>query len=273
MTSRQRQFSDLQLSWNIPNIALDEETYRTKVLQLPNNETEEQIDERIYNEAQTLGLSHLLSEPDNMSTSISLNTIASEANPKSSLLSQSTAPTSCASSEHRPTTHSSVMSDQSESEAQLPSREKRRSSGFRRGFKKMTGFKKRRSLATSPTLTSITSDSADTNQSDHNSVKSGLKSPGSIKSSKSSWSSPIVIPKTTFDPVDQDAMKRSMECKEMLDLQTAQEQQRSQFLDLQQSLVQQIQKQRDSIKQDRLKVHQNTIDEQHERVSMPILFF
>ena len=256
---------------------IDEEMYRASILQLPDTLTEDDIDERLERQVQDLGLlpPQVSADAAGISSSLSASTIASDSNKQASILSQSTAPTSCSSSEHRPLTQSSVASQRSASISEVPSIfsevEKRRSSGFRIGIRKMATFKKRRSVApSSATLTKINNDRNETHDSDHVSLKSGLKSPGSIKSSKSSWSNAVSATKSSYEQPsvsDPEAVRRGLECKEMLDLRTVQLQERERFIEFQQTLITQLRATRDAIISEKREQHQSIIDERHAKVS------
>ena len=227
-----------------PSRVFDQDAYRTVVLQLPANVSETELDQTLATEAQDLGLlppSHSTAL-DGLASSLSATTIGSDPNNQSSVLSQSTGPTSCASSYHRPatqssTTHKSQISPTpSVTPSMISENEKRKGMGFRDGIRRMTGFKKRRSVASYPSaLESIDSNTLALSNGDRMSIHSGLKSPASFKSSKSSWSNPPSATRTHYDdPLlgeDKDAMKRTRECKELLNLRTRQMEERSRFAD------------------------------------------
>src|SRR3954453_8498133 len=109
MTSRKRSLSDMQYS-KPPFKAFDEQAYRATVLQLPADVSEDDLDQTLNTEAQDLGLVPSASSAaiDCLASSLSATTISFDLNNQSSGLSQSTGPTSCASSYHRPATQSSV---------------------------------------------------------------------------------------------------------------------------------------------------------------------
>ena len=135
----------------------------------------------------------------------------------------------------------------------------------------MTGFRKRKTagLTTSSALSSISSD-AGTNASGDLSIKSDLKSPLSLKSSKSSWSQPISGPKSSCEHQqfpDPEALKRSMECKEMLNLQMAQLGQKARFLRYQAGLISDLREQCDRVKAGKRTRWDRLIAEQFDKVS------
>ncbi|KIX06168.1 uncharacterized protein Z518_04142 [Rhinocladiella mackenziei CBS 650.93] len=259
-------------SWKTPTKLIDENSYNTTVLRLASTMSEDDLDDQVALEAQSLGLPPLqvTSEGNGVTSSISAVTVASDPINQSSIQSQSTASTSCASSEHRLATESSFVSGPSPTKLESPEpaseAEKRRSSPFRRGFQKMAGFRRKKSVAlASSTLASISSD-ADTNNSDNASVD--MKSPSSIKSSKSSWSQPLSASKSSWDqpaPADPDALRRSMECKDLLNLRMAQLEEKARFLEFQASLIDQLRSQRDNIKTQRATEHEKTVAEQRQK--------
>jgi hypothetical protein len=112
--------------------------------------------------------------------------------------------------------------------------EKRKGLGFRDGIRRMTGFKRRRSVASSPSaLESTNSNTLVLYNGDRMSIQSGLKSPASIKSSKSSWSNSPSTTRTHYEdplpPEDKDAIKRTRECKELVSLHNRQVEERIRF--------------------------------------------
>ena len=255
---------------------IDEQVYRTNVLQLSSPLTEDELDEHLQQEAHNLGLlpPRVSAEIEGMTSSLSATTLSNYSNKQASLLSQSTAPTSCSSSEHRPMTQSSIKSGNSGQTSQTPSTmsetQRKRSSGFRNGLRnKMAGLKRKKSPE-SLTLSSIVDDSIYSPGSDNVSLKSGMKSPGSAKSSKSSWSSPVSAAKSSYEsapPVDQEALKRSMDCSEMLNLQNLQTEEGVRFLDFEKYLVEELRTRRESIKEERRQGHRDVLDERQAKVS------
>lgn len=279
MASRKRSLSDMRYSRS-PSKVFDDETYRTIVLQLPANVSEDGIDQAMNSDALDLGL--LFSEPstdlNGLASSLSATTIESDTNKQSSVLSQSTGPTSCSSSYHRPATQSSMSykSQLSPTQSITPSlaseNEKRKGLGFRSGFRRMTGFTKRRSLGntTSP-FRSTDNSSLKMNNGDGMSVKSGLKSPGSIRSHKSSWSTPPPATRMHYDdltpPDDKEAMKRTRECKELMNLHFHQMEEKSRFADFQRSSTAKLRLRHQSQKQQLIDTQQQLVREVAEKAS------
>lgn len=256
-----RSFSDMQHP-KIPSKTFDEGAYRTIVLQLPSNMSEDDLDQNLAAEAQDLELVPLPPSAalDGLVSSFSATTIGSELNNQSSVLSQSTGPTSCASSFHRPPTQSSttyksqLSPTQSITPSTISENEKRKGIGFRNGIRRMTGFKRRRSVVSTPSaLESVESTPLALNNADRMSIQSGLKSPASIKSSKSSWSNPPSATRTHYeDPLpseDKDAIKRTRECKELVNVHARQMEERSRFTDFQKRCIAQLRLQHQAEKQ------------------------
>lgn len=262
-----------------PSKVFDEETYRTVVLQLPGNISEIQVDQSLATEAEDLGL--VPSPPsaglDGLASSLSATTIGSDPNNQSSVLSQSTGPTSCASS-YRPPTQSSMTykSQHSPTQSATPSmiseNEKRKGLGFRNGIRRMTGFKRRRSVASTPSaLESIDSNALSLNNGDRMSIQSCLKSPASIKSSKSSWSNPPFATRTYYEdplqPEDKDAIKRTRECKELINLHTRQLEERTRFAEFQKRSVARLRLQHRAEKQCLVDLQRQQVTDALDKVS------
>jgi hypothetical protein len=236
-----------------PSKAFDEQAYRATVLQLPAGVSEDDLDQNLNTEAEDLGIA--LPPPsaavDCLASSLSATTISSDLNNRSSGLSQSTGPTSCASSYHRPATQSSatyksqLSSARSITPSMISENEKRKGLGFRDGIRRMTGFKRRRSIAsTSSALGSINSNTLVFYNGDRMSIQSGLKSPASIESSKSSWSNSPSAARAQYEdplpPEDKDAIKRTRECKELVSLHSRQVEERSRFAEFHKSAIAQL---------------------------------
>ena len=279
VASRKRSSSDMKAQMPDPRL-IDEQVYCTTVLHLPPGQTEDEVDERIHQEAQALGLlpPQVAADTQGMASSLSATTISSESNKQGSVLSQSTAPTSCSSSEHRPMTQSSIRSGHSGQTSQTQSfisdTQRKRSSGFRNGLRnRMAGFKRRKSPTS---LSSIPSDIIRSVESDDKaSITSGMKSPTSVKSGKSSsWSSPISAAKSSYEsapPIDQEAVSRSMECPAILDLQKLQAAEKTRFLDFEKYLLAELRAQRDALKDDKRRGQSETVESRQSKVSFLVM--
>lgn len=259
-------------SWSAGKNSFDETLYNLTVLRLPSASSEDELDDQVALEAQSLGILPVQTDPiiDGTGSSKSTITIASDFISHSPVRSHSTSPTSCASSDHRPPTQSSRISDHSPRSPDMHpiDAERKKTSPLRRGFRKMAGFRRKRTagLTASSTLTSINSD-PDLNENEE--LPSDGRSPLSIKSSQNSWSHTAFDTKTNHHHtplVDMDALKRSMECKDLLDLQMAQLAERARFLEFQTSFLSQLKTQRDILKEQKKLEHEKTIAKQTAQV-------
>ncbi|KIY01425.1 uncharacterized protein Z520_02977 [Fonsecaea multimorphosa CBS 102226] len=269
--------SDMQ-SWSTPKTLFDESLYNAAVLHLPPSSSEDSLDDQVASEAHSLGISPLqvTSEIDRLASSVSTITIASDSVNQSSVQSQSTTATSCASSEHRPMTQSSRISERTPPSSgglsPVSTSERKKYSPLKRGFQKMASFRKRRSggLTASSTLTSINSD-ADTNDSDE--LSAGMRSPLSVKSCKSSWSHPLSVAKSSGESppfVDAEALQRSMGCKDLLNFRMAQLDEKARFLEFQASLMAHLRSERDLLKAQKKTLHGTAIAEQRAKIDRTV---
>ncbi|OAP57504.1 hypothetical protein AYL99_08242 [Fonsecaea erecta] len=269
--------SEMQ-SWPTPKTSFNEGLYNVAVLHLPPLSSEDELDDRVASEAHGLGISslHITSDVDRIASSVSTITIASGSMNQSSIQSQSTAATSCASSEHRPTTQSSRISDRTPPSpgglSPASTNERKKYSPLKRGFQKMASFRKRRSgaLTASSTLTSINSD-ADTNGSED--LSGDMRSPMSVKSSQSLWSQPLSMAKSSSESasfVDIEALQRSMGCMELLNLRMAQLDEKSRFLEFQASLMAHLRSERDSLKAQWKTLQETAIAEQRAKIDRTV---
>ena len=271
MVSRKRSLADMTYS-KAPSNVIDDETYRTHVLHLSPPLTEEDIDAQLAHEAYLLGLMPLQipTDIDGIASSLSATTIASEPNHHTSILSESTAPTSCSSSERRRVTKSSRLSEKSPPQSNTPSilsdidtRCGSTGSGFRKGFRKMTGFGKRKSVMLDTSAFNSIHSQIDRSNGNRYSIQSEVRSPTSIKSSKSSWSAPPSATKQSFEqslPVDPEALQRTMESKELLDLRSLQIEERDRFLRYQRDVLDKLRSQHIASKSNIVSEHQGAID-------------
>lgn len=260
-------------AWPLPSKLLDETAYNAAVLQLKSPACEDDLDDRVALEAQDLGLLPfpITSDIEGLTSSFSTATIASDFVNQSSTQSHSTAATSCASSEQSPAIHRSQVPERPaigfDPASNSNEAKRKRKSPLRRGIRKMADFRKKRSAALgSPTLTSISSD-ADTNNPDDMSFE--VKSPSSIKSSKSSWSQPLSTTKMSCDQAmsfDADAFKRSAECRELLDLRMVQLEEKARFLEFQASVLAQLHTNRQKLKAEKRWEHEQRLTEQCTKV-------
>ncbi|KAL9105645.1 MAG: hypothetical protein Q9227_009224 [Pyrenula ochraceoflavens] len=257
--------------------SFDNQEYCEEVLELAPSETEDDIDERLAHEAAELEISLPAQNIDKLASSISTVTIDSDPALQSletSHLSRSTASTSCSSSEHRPFTQSSYLSEAGTSPPQSPSilsmsSDKKSRRSFRGGILKMTGFKRRRSSG-APSITSfseVIGESAppSVNASKiavHKSCQAEPRSerlmPPQGQDLSLPWRRSTPLPSVTqlvygdgvssSTNVDADAVKRTRECKEIQTLVSKQVDERSRFIDYWSKSIKQIQSQHDTEK-------------------------
>ena len=256
----------------------DEQTYRIQVRCIPASQSDYEVEEELHQQALKEGieLPRSFDEVEAITSSMSGTTILSEnTNMQGSIMSQSTAPTSCSSSERRPVTSTSpprsdVLIDsqpKATSDAQ-----KKRNSIFRSRVRRIVGKKKRGSIDAelgsesnnvsdiqSPTLIESRPDSA------------SPRSPASVRSFKSAWSNQVIVPKISYESEqDSTALKRSLENREISDLQKAQQAERNRFSDYRDQLLEQLRQERDDAKGKRKIVHDATIAEKRRMVSFPV---
>lgn len=253
-----------------PTKWIDEETYRTTVLAIWPSSTENEADENLKRDAQSLGLVVPVQKPTDVNTitsSLSATTISSEAH-QESILSQSTGPTSCGSSERRPSTSLSQRSSRLMSTLQMPTMvtemERKRHSGFKSGLRKMTGFRKKKSLGSnSPSMTSIRSHM--TGNTTNGSVRTPPKEALSIKSRNSDFFHDLPISRETIEPVNEVQLEKSLECEQLLSIRTQQLEEKRRFLEYQTRLVRELLEERDKVKAEKRAGYQKRSSEQEEQ--------
>lgn len=260
--------SSTNLKW------IDEDLYRTSILDLPSAATESEAEESLQRDAKDLGIIPTLSPPDidGITSSLSATTISSETN-QSSIISQSTAPTSCASSERRPSTslsnRSSRVSAIHESPTIMTEMERKRHSGIKIGLRKMTGFRKKKLNGFStPSLISISSQMTNGTTAEE-APRSPTREVESIKSGSSYGSGDLPVQKSTYEQqplIDEEALVRTMECKEMMRIRAQQLEEKRRFLEYQTNLISQLMTQRDQMREEKQKWYRKLIVEQEEKV-------
>lgn len=270
------------LRWTLPEMRssyqpwkwIDEDLYRTTILQLYPTTTESEFDENLQRDALDLGLSPIHTSPQaaTMASSIFTPTVNSDAQ-HGSIMSQSTAPTSCDSSERRPSTSLSNKSSKRISSFEIPmaatEMERKRHYGLRDGFRKMTTFRRKRmSGMSTPSMASMRSSMTGTTTNE--STTSPQEAPLSLNSgdSCSSHDSPVVGVSSGIAPaVDQKALQRSMECEKLMHLQTQQLDEKRRFLEYQTKLISQLLATREEAKSKKKDDYKQKIEEQEEKVS------
>ncbi|KAK5063212.1 hypothetical protein LTR84_005289 [Exophiala bonariae] len=261
-------------AWKGSYNLVDLDLYNVAVLQLNPPVTEDELDDRVALEAKGLGLLPIrpASDVESVIPSRSTATIRSNSFNQGSIQSYSTAPTSCASSEYSHAIQPSPMLEKPSAASENPtssSLPKKPGSPFRRGFRRVTGFRKRRSTTlASSSLSSISSDAGVNDPDSELSIKSDLKSPVSIKSTQSSWSHPLSATKSSYDHqdlYDSDAIERSRNCKAMLMLRTIQLEEKERFLQFQSGVISDSKVQCDRIKAQKRKDWDKIMTDQIEK--------
>jgi hypothetical protein len=243
---------------------IDEAVYRTIVLRSPPDLSEDELDHRLELEAQVLEIQCPPPSVDRLTSSISATTIASGSQKPSSAISQSTGLTSSASSERRHTFQLPVQqppfptSPTRSVTPSLYSFTEKKASAFRDGFRKMAGFRKRRSITSSRASTpTSTEQQADILKAVDDGVgKEIMESPISTTSRKSSWSQSIPplmkIPSEEPLAEDDDAIKRTAQCREIQELQSQHQDERERFLAYQKACLAAIRSEYETSKKRRM---------------------
>lgn len=255
-----------------PSRWIDEEIYRTRVLSLRPAHTESEADETLDRDARDLGLLPLATSAavGIITASLSATTLDSD-NHQGSILSQSTAPTSCASSERRPSTSLSRRSSRFNGNIEIPimttELERKRHSGFKSGLRKMTGFRRKRlSGSSTPSIVSIKGQTSGTtlNEVTRSSPKGSL--PMNFGDSFSSHDIPNLEGHFRPEPlVDNESLQRSLQCEQLLRLRTQQLEEKRRFLEYQTGLIRKLFDERDRQRTMKMEAHSKRVMEQEER--------
>lgn len=276
--SRKRSLFKTRLPPNTPQFSalFDDNVYRSQVRRMESAQSEKDLEEDLHRQAQNEGieLPHSIDEVEAITSSMSGTTILSD----HTTMSQSTAPTSCSSSERRPVTGSSMLSTDSQPTVQDPSSprgfDKKRNSIFRSGVRRMVGLKKKSSSgnsspkAWSPDMSTGNSP-VDSEVQLRHTVAQGS---ASVRSEKSAWSNGVNPPKNSYDDeLDPAVLKRSIECKELLELQKVQQAERDRFVEYRKQLLEQIRSDHDAARGAKKMVHDAAVAERRKEVSNGIL--
>ncbi|ETN46623.1 uncharacterized protein HMPREF1541_00809 [Cyphellophora europaea CBS 101466] len=251
------------------NDLFDQAYYTLEVRRIPHPFTE--IDWE--NDLQRLALNEGIRLPSKLEdteveaidSSMSGVTITSDnTNMQSSIMSQSTAPTSCSSSERRPMTQGSMVSETSAPAVQpsvLSPTSSKRNSVFRARMRKIVRLKKKEQASGSPASTSPeASDVASPVDSEVQLQKEPVEDAPSIRSQKSEWSG-AALPKPSFDAeVDAAALKQSPVCQEMVDRRKEQLEERDRFVGYRRALLDQLTHEREKAKSERKAVQDAALE-------------
>lgn len=133
----------------------------------------------------------------------------------------------------------------------------------------MTGFRKRKSVMLDTSTVNSIHSQIDRTTTHRFSLQSDIRSPISLKSSKSSWSASPSVTKKSFEqllPIDPEALQRTMESKELLDLRSTQLKERDRFLQYQRDVLAQLRSEHIAAKSNLIKEHQRVVDETTQKV-------
>jgi hypothetical protein len=241
-----------------PPIRFDDAAYCQYVRQIPAPLTEQDWDNELQQAALKDGfeLPSKLDDVGAVDSSLSGITVHSEqTNVQSSIMSQSTAPTSCSSSERRPMTTDSAISESMPSTSHLggqspPTRSSssKRSSIFRSRMRRMVGRRKR-----SPGQEEMHGTREDMLPVARAAVPSRppqlelTQRTPSVHSGKSSWSNEVRNSLTHDREADGTANKLPP-CAKLLDLQKSQIAEKERFVEFRQTLSDQLRRERDVAK-------------------------
>lgn len=252
---------------------IDEEEYRREVLRSLPELTEDELDYRLEFEARAVGL-HI--EPPFANNLSSSTTIASDLQQPMSAISHSTGPTSCSSSEQQQTHKSDVAHLPSEpSRPVTPSGNsitEKRASSFRNGFRRMSVFRKRRSVRSSMVLTPMKIEQGVEHAIaiDGASNKASLEGPQSTTSEKSMWSAPLpqAARETTMDlPSEANEITgETVQCVQLQHLQVQQRDERDRFLEYQRKCLDSLRMEHEMSKSQRLDAQTTIIREARAKV-------
>lgn len=241
---------------------IDEDVYRRAVLAIWPT-TEEQAEEVLHRDAHDLGIILPVQETsdiDTITSSFSLATISSDNAPES-LMSNSTAPTSCDSSLRRPSTSLSQKSSKAAPQLEMPSiltaMERKRQSGFKMGLRKMGFGKKKTMHSNTPSITSMRSHMTNTTTND-SIATAPLDDVVKTDDKLSSSTSKVTRPSTSTCPNSESLAERS-ECESLLAIRAQQLEEKTRFLKFQTQLLQKLIDERNDLKAKKRADHEHQL--------------
>lgn len=260
-----------------PVSVFDDTQYKWEVRRIPTPHSEADWDDQLHRAALSAGIElpnqmHRV-EAAAINSSMSGVTMASDnTNLQSSIMTESTAPTSCSSSERRPETRSSVHSGTPAPMVQAspfsPTSSKK-NSVFRARMRKMVGFGKKeqasggsRDLSAELRNTASPVDSEDQLPMEHEEVKIAP----SIHSQKSSWLSSIIPRPSIEDELIAVALTRGVDYAEMVHRQNEQLEERERFLAYRKAAMEQLARERQSVKSAKQVVHDAAVGDRRLQV-------
>lgn len=227
-----------------PTKWIDEDSYQRNVLSIWPPTTEEEADEALHCDAHDLGIVLPVQKQSDIGTitsSFSLATISSD-NPTESLLSNSTAPTSCGSSVRRPSTSLSQKSSKAVPQFDMPviltEMERKRQSGFKSGLRKMAGFRKRKILNSTASITSMRSHMTNTTTNDSISIS---PQDDQTKIEEKTPIQPQAQSRLSISShVMDESLQKSSESESLAAIRSQQLEEKTRFLDFQAQLIQKL---------------------------------
>lgn len=261
-------------------VAFDDDRYKWEVRRIPLPGSESDLDAELQRAALLAGIELPTQECDieveAIDSSISGLTITSDnTNVQSSIMTESTAPTSCSSSERRPPTGSSVLSATVEAappaEVYSPTSSKR-NSVFRARMRKMVRLGKKEQNASEPRVSSPETTSSATSPAYSGVQLLPEEAPRvpSIRSHKSNWSITHLPTPAQEEDVDPAALERSLECREMTARQKEQLEERERFIGFRAVAMEHLARERFAAKSEKRLVHDAVLQRKREQVRASI---
>lgn len=271
------QMPDLMSLTQPSNKWINEAIYKSTVLSLGQAASESEAEEKLRRDAQELGLRLPVQKPTDVSV-IANSSSATHLN-GTSPIPRPTVPTSCNSSDRRPSTSLSQNSSRMNVQTEIPSiaaeMQSKRSSGFKSGLRKMTGFRRKRTSASStPSIASMHSQMTGTTA--NGSTRSPPKGAPSIRSGNSDFSheSPLSreIPEAEVLASDT-SLQRSLECEQLMSINLQQLEEKRRFLEYQTSLMKELLEEKHQCKESKRAAQNRLKADQEEVVSSAMLTY
>lgn len=244
----------------------DEIQYKWEVRRIPTPHSEADWDDQLHRAALDEGI-ELPNKMDEIeveainSSMSGVTMVSDQTNLQSSIMTQSTAPTSCSSSERRPDTRSSVHSGtiapvvQAQPFSRTPSK---KNSVFRARMRKIVGLGKKEQTngGSRDSLEEASNTTSPIYSEDQLPVEHGeVKSAPSIRSQKSTWSNAMIPRPSHEDRVDAVALTEGVDYTEMVDCQNKQLEERERFITYRKAAMEQLARERHNAKDEKKIVH------------------
>jgi hypothetical protein len=263
-----------------PQSAFDDIRYRWEVRNIPLHTSESDLENELRQLALKDGIDlptrqqepKVENESKAIHSSMSGVTVTSDAtNMQSSIATQSTAPTSCSSSERRPPTRNSTFSNKistTEPPQTYSPNSSKRNSAFRARMRKMVRLGKkdhtsgewRGSLSDIETVISPAYSEVQVDADE-------IDRTPSVHSNHSDWSN-LPAPKPAVQPeeVDAEALKRSLECEVMTSRQKEQLEERERFISYRNAAMDELRRERSEAKNERSSAHEAVLQRKRDQV-------